>query len=54
MLGYTVKYSLSPLEIPGLKLYFTVYPTPRHNTDTDTDTVQHDEQTVSLYWRCQS
>ena len=28
----------------GLKLYFTVYPSSRQNTDT----VQHDERTVSL------
>ena len=41
--GYTVKYSLSPLGNPsgsalgislGLRLYFTVYPSFCHNTDT--------------------
>ena len=30
--GYTVKYSLSPWK--SLRLYFTVYPSSRHNTDT--------------------
>ena len=34
----------------GLRLYFTVYPSSRHNKDT----VQHDRQTVSLYRGCQS
>ena len=40
-LGYTVKYSLSPWEHPlgsalRLRLYCTVYPSSRHNTNTIT------------------